>query len=65
MPGAGRSSSGTARAVGAIVAVIAVVGSLALGWSFDGAGDILPTAIGVGVAVLAVGWTLYSRVVAP
>ncbi|MFB6233202.1 MAG: multidrug transporter [Haloarculaceae archaeon] len=62
MPGAGRSGSPAVRALGAIVALIAVVGSLTLGWSFDGSESTLPTVIGIVVAVSALGWTLYSRV---
>jgi hypothetical protein len=62
MPGTGRSDSAAVRAIGAIVALVAVVGYLVLGWSFDGSANVTPTAIGIGIAVLAVGWTLYSRV---
>jgi cobalamin biosynthesis protein CobD/CbiB len=61
MPGAGHSDSEALRLVGGIVALVAVVGYLAFGWSFSGASDIAPTAIGIVVAAVAVGWTLYSR----
>jgi hypothetical protein len=62
MPGTGRSRSAAVSAIGAIVALVAVVGYLVFGWSFGGSGDTVPTAIGIIVAVTAVGWTLYSRV---
>ena len=62
MPGAGRSDSPAVRAIGAIVALIAVVGYLIFGWSFNGSANTIPTAIGIIVAVSAIGWTLYSRV---
>jgi hypothetical protein len=62
MPGAGRSDSRTVRLIGAIVALVAVVGYLAFGWSFDDSGNTVPTVVGVVAAITAVGWTLYSRV---
>jgi phosphate/sulfate permease len=62
MPGAGRSDSPAVRAIGAIVALIAVVGYLIFGWSFNGPASTIPTAIGIIVAASAIGWTLYSRV---
>jgi cobalamin biosynthesis protein CobD/CbiB len=61
MAGAGRSNSPAVRAIGATVALIAVVGYLIFGWSFNGSANTIPTAIGLIVAVSAVGWTLYSR----
>ncbi|WP_431358928.1 multidrug transporter [Halovenus amylolytica] len=61
MPGAGRSESAAVRAIGAIVALIAVVGYLIFGWSFTGSENTIPAAIGIIVAVSAIGWTLYSR----
>jgi hypothetical protein len=60
MPGGGRSDSAAIRAIGAIVALIAVVGYLIFGWSFDGFGSTTATAIGAIVAVSALGWTLYG-----
>jgi hypothetical protein len=63
MPGAGRSESPAATVIGAIVGLIAVVGYLVFGWSFNGSESMVPTAIGIIVAALAIGWTLYSRVV--
>jgi hypothetical protein len=62
MPGAGRSDSSAVRTIGAIVALIAVAGYLIFGWSFDGSANTIPTAIGIIVAVSAIGWTFYSRV---
>jgi hypothetical protein len=60
MPGAGRSESAAVRRIGAIVALIAVVGYLIFGWSFNGSGSTTATAIGIIVAVSAIGWTLYG-----
>jgi hypothetical protein len=60
MPGAGRSESAAVRRIGALVALIAVVGYLVFGWSFDGSGNTTATAIGLIVAVSAIGWTLYG-----
>jgi hypothetical protein len=50
------------RTIGAVVALIAVVGYLIFGRSFNGSGSTVATAIGIIVAVLAIGWTVYSRV---
>jgi hypothetical protein len=50
------------KVLGAAVALVAIVGYLYFGWSFDGAGGIGPTAIGAIVAIVAVGWTVYTRV---
>jgi len=46
--------------VGVGIALLAVGGTLALGWEWGGA-EPMPMAIGVGTALLAIGWTLYSR----
>jgi cobalamin biosynthesis protein CobD/CbiB len=62
MPGAGRSNSSAVRGIGALVALIAVVGYLFFGWSFNGSTNTIPTAIGIIVAVTAIGWTLYRRI---
>ena len=61
MPGAGRSNSTVVRGIGAVVALIALVGYLTLDWSFNGSGSSIPTGIGIIAAVSAVGWTLYRR----
>ena len=64
MPGAGHSKSAVFRAIGALVALVAVVGFLVFGWSFNDAGSTVPTAIGIVVAAVAIGGTLYRRVYA-
>lgn len=46
--------------VAILVAILAVVGTVAFGWEWGG-DDPVPTVIGVGVALLAIGWTLYSK----
>lgn len=61
MPGAGRSDSPTLQLVGAAVFVVALVGAVLYGWSFGGSSGDLPTMLGVGVAVVAVGVTIYKR----
>jgi hypothetical protein len=59
----GRPSQSTAlRYVGAAVALVAVVGSVALGWEFGGTDDGVPLVLGAGFALVAVGWTVYRRV---
>ena len=58
----GRSSgSRSLQYVGAAVALVAIVGSVALGWEFGGTDDTFPLVIGAVCAVVAVGWTLYRR----
>jgi hypothetical protein len=44
------------------VAVVAVVGSVALGWEFGGTDDPVPPVLGAAFALVAVGWTVYRRV---
>jgi hypothetical protein len=58
MPGAGRSNSPAVRIVGAIVALVAVVGYLVFGWSW-GPGDAIPRMIGTVVAVSVIAWSFY------
>ncbi len=59
----GRSSQPTAlRYVGAAVALVAVVGSVLLGWEFGGTDGPVPFVLGAAFAVVAVGWTVYRRV---
>lgn len=58
MPGRS-SASPPVRTVGIAVAAVAVVGSVALDWSFDGS-DPVPLAVGAGAAVLAVGVTVLA-----
>jgi hypothetical protein len=64
MPGAGRSESAAVRAIGATVALVAVVGYLVFGWSFGGSNATTPTVIGIIVAASVIGWALYSRLFA-
>jgi hypothetical protein len=59
----GRSSQSTAlRYVGGTVALVAIVGSVALGWEFGGTDDPVPLVLGAAFAVVAVGWTAYRWV---
>ena len=58
----GRSSeSKPLQYLGAIVALIAVVGYVVFGWRFGETDGVLPLAIGILGAIIAVGWTLYQR----
>ncbi|MEF8791746.1 MAG: hypothetical protein V5A61_16585 [Haloarculaceae archaeon] len=41
------------------VALVAVVGSVLLGWEFGGTDDPVPLALGAGFAVVAAGLTVY------
>jgi hypothetical protein len=59
MPGGGRSDSPAVRIIGAIVALIAIVGYIGFGWSW-GSGDAIPTTIGAIVAVSIIGWSFYT-----
>lgn len=49
-----RSESSLGTVVGGAVALVAVVGTQALGWEW-GSGQLIPTLIGAVVAVVAVG----------
>jgi uncharacterized membrane protein len=60
MPGAGRSTSAAVRRVGGAVALIAILGYTAFGWSFGEGRAIVPLAIGASVAAGAIGWAVYS-----
>jgi hypothetical protein len=44
------------------VALVAVVGWVALGWGFGGTDDPGPLVLGGAFALVAVGWTVYRRV---
>jgi hypothetical protein len=59
MPGR-PTESRSLQVVGALVALVAVVGYTFYDWQW-GSGDPLPTALGLAVAALAVGVTLYRR----
>jgi hypothetical protein len=58
-PRADSSESAAVRTLGAIVALIGLAGSLIFGRSFNGSETTVPTIIGILVAGLAIGWTLY------
>lgn len=58
----GRSSQSTPlQYVGVAVALLAVVGYTVFGWRFGEPNGIAPFAIGVAVAIFAVGWTAYQK----
>lgn len=57
----GRSQSTALQYVGALVALVALVGYVVFGWRFGETDGTLPLAIGVACAIIAVGWTLYRR----
>ncbi|RXK51821.1 multidrug transporter [Halorientalis pallida] len=59
MPGR-PAESRSLQVVGALVALVAVIGYTVYDWQW-GSGDPLPTAIGLAVAALAIGVTLYRR----
>lgn len=61
MPGAGHSESLAVRFIGAMIGLIAAAGSLVLAWLFSNSKTTILTAIGIIVAVSAVGWILYSH----
>lgn len=60
MPGKRRSSKAV-QYLGALVAAIAVFGYVVFDWDFAGATDPVPFALGVVVAILAIGLTLYQK----
>ncbi|PSP78491.1 hypothetical protein BRC81_08085 [Halobacteriales archaeon QS_1_68_20] len=47
--------------LGAVVALVGVVGYVFFGWRFDSSVESLPSMVGAVVAVLVVAWLLYSR----
>jgi hypothetical protein len=49
------------RDLGALVALLAIVGYTVFGWRFGETGGSIPFVLGAAVAILAVGWTLYQR----
>lgn len=58
----GRSSqSKPLQYVGALVALIAIVGYVVFDWRFGETNEIAPFGIGIVCVILAVGWTLYQR----
>lgn len=60
MPGR-PSQSKPLQYIGALVALIAIVGYVGFYWRFGENGGIIPFAIGVSCVILAGGWTLYQR----
>ena len=60
MPGR-PSQSKPLQYIGALVALIAIVGYVVFGWRFGETDGILPLAIGIICVILAVGSTLYQR----
>lgn len=60
MPGRA-SGSRPLRYLGALVALVAVVGTTVLGWEFGAVDDPIPVVLGLACAALALGWTLYRR----
>lgn len=58
----GRSSpSRTLQFVGAITAVVALIGYIVFGWRFGDTGASLPFLLGALCVVIAVGWELSRR----
>lgn len=60
MPGR-PSQSKPLQYIGALVALIAIVGYVVFDWRFGETDGILPLAIGIICVILAVGSTLYQR----
>lgn len=60
MPGR-PSQSPPLQYIGALVAFIAMVGYVAFDWRFGETDGVLPLALGIVCALIAVGWTLYQR----
>lgn len=60
MPGR-PSQSKPLQYIGALVALIAIVGYVIFGWNFEMTDGPIPIAIGLLVAVVAIGWTLYQQ----
>lgn len=61
MPGRA-SSSRTLQYVGAITAVIGVIGYVNFGWRFGETDNAIPFVLGVICVGIAVGWELYQRI---
>ena len=60
MPGRA-SSSQTLQYVGAIAAVIGVLGYVVFGWRFGETDAAIPFILGGFAAAIAIGWNLYRR----
>lgn len=61
MPGR-RSQSKPLQYIGALIALIALVGYVAFDWRFGETDGVLPVALGLVCVVIAVGWTVYQRI---
>jgi len=58
----GRSSqSRTLQYVGAITAVVAVIGYVVFGWRFGDTDATIPFLFGALCVIIAIGWELYRR----
>lgn len=55
------SQSKPLQIVGVFVAVLALVGYVVFDWRFGETDGVVPLAIGIICAILAVGWTLYQH----
>ena len=59
----GRPSQSTRlQHLGALAALVAVVGYAVFGWRFGADDGVGPFVIGAGFALVVVGWTVYQRV---
>jgi hypothetical protein len=59
----GRASESTSlRLIGAVAAVVGLVGYVVLGWRFDGTSGAVPTGLAVLAVAIALGATVYRRV---
>ncbi|WP_135821521.1 hypothetical protein [Halostella litorea] len=56
-----RSTHPVLQVLAAAAFLIGLVGFAVFGWRFSGDSGLVPTALGVGFAAVAVAWTLYSR----
>lgn len=61
MPGPDASDSNLGALVGALAAVVGLVGYVAFGWRFGDASGAVPQGVGVAVALFAVLVVLYGR----
>ena len=61
MPGRA-SSSKSLQFIGALAAVVGVIGYVVFGWRFGETDGTIPFVLGAVCVVIAVGWELYQRV---
>ncbi|MFC7199709.1 hypothetical protein [Halospeciosus flavus] len=57
----GRSQSKLLQSLGVIAALVGLVGYVVFGWRFGEGGGVVPNALGVAFALVAVVWTMYRR----